>query len=100
MFYIRLGFVHQLCAISENLELKKNSPLREKHPDLFRAAGKLRDQRNILTRRYELSSEEIDWSLVQTTFDTNLEGLLMPSLKKAIEEEKGGESDAEDSGST
>lgn len=97
-YYVRLGFVHELCAVSENLDLKKNSPLREKYPDLFQAASSLRGQRDILTHRYGLPSPTVDWSLVWTTFDTSLEGLLIEPLNKAIEEEDGQESDDEGHG--
>jgi len=92
--------VHELCAISENLDLKKNSPLREKYPELFQVAKGLRGQRDILTHRYGLPSSTIDWSLVWATFDYKLENVLLPSLDKAIEDEENEEDEDEDSGNT
>jgi hypothetical protein len=93
---MRLGFVHELCAISENLELKKSSPLRGKYQELFQIASALRGQRNVLTHQYGLPTAEIDWALVWATLDSHLENTLIPPLDKAIEEEENMEDEDED----
>jgi uncharacterized protein with HEPN domain len=79
-----------LCAISENLGLKKNSPLIEKYPELFKVAKAFRGQRDILTHRYGLPDPSIDWSLVWETFESELEQILLPPLNRAIEMESQG----------
>ena len=77
-----------MCAISENLDLKRNSPFRTKYPEFFDTASALRDQRDILTHRYGLPASTIDWSLVWKTLDSRLEDDLAVKLDEAIEEEE------------
>jgi len=89
---MRSGFINELCAISENLDLKKNSPFRKKYPELFRTASALRGQRDILTHRYGLPAATINWSLVWETLDSKLEDDLAVKLNKAIDKEDESES--------
>src|SRR2546423_6128207 len=86
-YVTRAGFVMELCSISENLEIKKNSPLRTKYPALFTSASALRGQRDILTHKYGLPSESIDWGLVWNTLDSKLESDLLVKLDDVITKE-------------
>jgi uncharacterized protein with HEPN domain len=85
----------ELCAISENLDIKKNSPLRTKYPALFTSASALRGQRDILTHRYGLPSDSIDWGLVWKTLDNKLESDLLVELEDVINKESSGDSEEE-----
>lgn len=87
-YYLRAGFIHELCAISENLNFKRTSPLLQKYPSLFTVAKRLRGLRDILTHRYGLPDPTIDWSLVWRVFDSELGQDLLPPLNEAIEGEK------------
>jgi hypothetical protein len=90
-YYLRAGYVHELCAVSENLSLKKDSPMMQRHPELSKAAKALRGQRDILTHRYGLPDPSIDWSLVWETFESDLENIILPPLNEAIEMESQGD---------
>jgi len=94
---MRAGFVTELCAISENLELKGNSALRTKYPELFRSASNLKGMRNILAHRYGLPGPGIDWEKVWQVLHSELESDIVAKLKDVIakEEEEAEEDEGE-----
>ena len=88
LYFMRAGFVTELCAMSENSKLKGNSPLRTKYPDLFLSASNLKGMRNILAHRYGLPGPGIDGERVWEVFHSELESDILPKLKEVIVKEE------------
>lgn len=95
-YVVSAGFVMELCAISENLEIKRNSPLRTRYPDLFTSAASLKGQRNILAHQYGLPAARIDWGLVWETLNSKLESDILVQLEEAIQQEEAEEAEEEE----
>jgi uncharacterized protein with HEPN domain len=85
-----------LCSISENLNLKAASPLRDRYQDLFKWARHFNGMRNILAHRYGLPTPGVDWAVVWAVLDGELESDLLPKLDEAIRKEEEEEIDTDD----
>jgi uncharacterized protein with HEPN domain len=88
--------VNELCAISENLNVKEVSPMRTRYPELFESASSLRGMRNILVHRYGLPGPGVDWEIVWAALDSHLESDLLPKLDEAIGKEEEEENEEEE----
>lgn len=89
MPFIASGSFIDANVVSENLDLKKSDPLREKYPELFKQASGLHRQCTILDHKYEVAGFEVEvnWNEFWTTLTDRFANLLEPLLKSAITNE-------------
>lgn len=86
---LRDSYIVLLNAITENLDLKQDDPLRTKYPEPFQEARGLHQMCCILDHKYQVAGVKtpVDWPMVWKVLNDKVPNTLASLLERAVAEE-------------